>query len=296
MRKSQSCALSAIFVAALSACGGGAKEDTTSPEPQQPEPGSSFTNPLNLKPAPQFSTSSRAVTYDDCFPRFDDVVVGDVVKSKVETFGTTADSLDQTETVTAVTPTSFNGRAGVSVSIDNPPYVDADNVMQYGVESKALYLRGGTLTTFVRYYLNDSVGTYSSFTNTPIAIGDLSAGHDTAPFVLGESVTNRYSFSYVNNVASQFNRQGEISEKITFIGVEEGTEVLAGKFDYTCVFRREISSTINGQTIVNVQDYYTHKWSGVKELSFDMDSAEPEVYQLFQVVSNSAIERRKNTP
>jgi len=289
-------ALGVICAGVLTACGGGSsspKSSDPAPSTGAPASGSSFTNPLELKPAPQFSTSSRAVTYDDCFPRFDDVELGDVVKSTVETYSqsTGIDSVNQTETVTEVTSTTFNGRSALNVKTDNPPYLRSDNVMVLGVEATALILRGGSLVTSRRNYLNDATGTRTLTTNTPATMGDLSAGRSTTPFVLGDSTIHTYSMDYVNYPVPELNSRVDITEKVIFIGVEEGTEVAAGKFDYTCVFRHELFSTINGRTITSVQDYYTHKWSGVKALTYG--APRPLV---FQIVSNSAIARRKPAP
>lgn len=289
--------LSGICVGVLTACGGGSSSPKEDPQPSTgaPASGVSFTNPLELKPTPQFSTSARAVTYDDCFPRFDDVEVGDVVKSTVETYSQSEGigSIDQTETVTEMTRTTFNGRDAISVKTDNPPYLRSDNVMVLGVEATALILRGGNVATSRRSYLNDANGTRTLITNTPATIGDLSAARSVNPFVLGDSTTHTYAMDYVNYAAPDFNSKANITEKVTFIGVEEGTEVAAGKFEYTCVFRHELFSTINGETITSVQDYYTHKWSGVKALTFGAGYPRPLVYQL---VSNSAMARRKPAP
>lgn len=289
--------LGALCVSVLAACGGGSSSPKASPQPSTgaPASGSSFTNPLELKPSPRFSTSSRAVTYDDCFPRFDDVELGDVVKSTVETYSQSEGigSVEQTETVTEVTRTAFNGRDALSVKTDNPPYLRSDNVMVLGVEATALILRGGNMATSRRSYLNDATGTRTLITNTPVAIGDLSAARGATPFVLGDSTTHSFSMDYVNYLAPDFNSKADVTEKVTFIGVEEGTEVAAGKFDYTCVFRHEMFSTINGETITSVQDYYTHKWSGVKALTYGAGYPRPLEYRL---VSNSAMARRKPAP
>ncbi|GAB3555062.1 hypothetical protein GCM10027343_43660 [Noviherbaspirillum agri] len=291
----RSVALGAFCVGVLAACGGGSSSPKTDQQPSTgaPASGSSFTNPLELDPAPQFSTSSRAVTYDDCFPRFDDVELGDVVKSTVETYAQSEGigSVDQTETVTEMTRTTFNGRDALIVKTDNPPYLRSDNVMVLGVEATALILHGGSIATSRKNYLNDATGTRTLTTNTPATMGDLSAGRSASPFLLGDAATHTYKMDYVNYLVPELNSSVDVAEKVTFIGVEEGTEVAAGKFDYTCVFRHELFSTINGKTVTSVQDYYTHKWSGVKALTYG--APRPLVYQ---IVSNSAIARRKAAP
>lgn len=298
MERARDFALGAICVAALTACGGSSPQQADKQPTGAPASGSSFTNPLELKPAPQFSTSARLVAYDDCFPRFDDVELDDVVKGTAETFSQSAGigSVERTETVTNITRTSFNGRDAVSVTTDNPPYLRSDNVMVLGEEATALILRGSNLVTLRRSYLNDDMGTRTQITNTPATMGDLSAGRTTTPFVLGDSATNTFRMDYENRAAPNapvLNNSADVTEKVTFIGVEEGTEVAAGKFDYTCVFRHEVSSTVNGETITSVQDYYTHKWTGVKALTYGAGYPRPLVYQL---VSNSAMARRKSQP
>lgn len=294
MRKAGHFTASIMCIATLAACGGGDSQTVREPATQTPV-GEVFTNPLELKPAPQFSTSARKVVYDDCFPQYDDVRLGDVVKSTVENYSpaTGIGVIEQTETVKSIVPGTFEGRSALYVTTDNPPYVRSDNVLQFGVEATALILKGGTVTTLKREYLNDVKGTRTKTTTVPSAIGNLAGAHIYTPFALRDSVQHTYSLSYANMLAPEFDHQIDITEKITFIGVEEGTEVPAGKFDYTCVFRRQISSTVNGQTITNVQDFYTNKLSGVKALIFSDGYPRPLVYQ---VVSNSAIARRKAAP
>ncbi|HJV76712.1 MAG TPA: hypothetical protein VJ654_21040 [Noviherbaspirillum sp.] len=290
MRKASRFTASMMCIASLAACGGGENQTVREPATQAPV-GEVFTNPLELKPAPQFSTSGRAVVYDDCFPPYDDVKLGDVVKSTVETYSpaTGIGVIEQTETVKSIVSGTFEGRSTLSVTTDNPPYVSSDNVRQYGVEATALILKGGTVTTLKRVYRTDETDTVSTTTNTPSAIGNLAASHIYTPFALRDSVEHKYLLTY-DALDPAFDHQVNVTEKITFIGVEEGTEVAAGKFDYTCVFRQEISSTVNGQTITNVQDFYTNKFSGVKALLFNEGYPRPLVYQL---VSNSALDRRK---
>lgn len=296
MRKAGRMAVNALCIAVLSACGGGG--DSGGPATQLPDSGHSFTNPLNLSPAPQFSTSTRTVNYDDCFPKWDDIEVGDVVKSTVETYTDAAGIgvIDQTETVTSVVQDTFADRDSsvyrnaLRVKTDNPPYLRSDNVMQFGVRTEALILRGGTVTLLREDYLNDADGTRMKTKNVPSKIGDLAAAHIYTPFAMRDSVAHAYAMSFTNIWSPEFDHQADITEKIMFIGVEEGTEVPAGKFEYSCVFRREFKSVINGETITNVQDYYTTKWSGVKAITYSPDYPRPLLYKL---VSNSAIERRK---
>lgn len=300
MRKGMRFGASALLAATLSACGGGGGGASSSGgSTQAPSSGASFTNPLQLKPSPQFSTSARAVTYDDCFPAFDDVLVGDVIRGKSETF--TAEGIvtvDQTDTVTAVTSETFDGRAAVRVTTNNPPYVGTDNILVLGVESTALYLHGGSVVLSSRRYRNDDpgpdgTGTRTKISNTPSAIGNLAAIRGASPFALGDFSTHAYSQKYESPYLPEYNYDAAVTEKVSFIGVEEGVTVEAGTFDYACVFRHEITSVINGQASTEVRDYYTHKWSTVKILSHNEAFPRPLVTQ---VVSNSALDRRKSAP
>lgn len=311
MRETTRLAACAALLATLSACGGGSDNASRSLATSSDSgtagssngissgtsisnhgfSGSASANPLNLDPAPLFTPSARSVTYGDCFPKHDDVLVSDVATDRIETYSSTTgiSTVDQTNTVTSVAPASFNGRNGVSVTMDNPPHTGQDNSLLFGVESKQLLLQGMAFTTFTKNYLNDSTGTRSTFMSTPSSLGDLSAGHTLISYGLGDSVTNKFSTSYFDMLSPQFNTQVDITEKITFIGVEEGTTVAAGKFDYTCVFRRELTSTVNGQPYTSVEDVYSHKWSGVKTVSFGSSYPRPLVSQL---VSSSALTRR----
>lgn len=293
MRKASRLAISTMCIAGLAACGGGDSQTVREPATQQPV-GEVFTNPLELKPAPQFSTSARTVVYDDCFPPYDDVKLGDVVKSTVESYLPTTGIgiIEQTETVTKIEPGTFEGRSGLYVTTDNPPYVRPDQLWENGVEATALILKGGTVTTSERIYLASDNKTLSTITRTPSVIGNLAAAHIYTPFALRESIEHKYLLTY-DAIDPAFDRQVDITEKIMFIGVEEGTEVPAGKFEYSCVFRYQISSTVNGQTITNVHDFYTNKFSGVKAVFFNDGYPRPLLYQL---VSNSAIARRKAVP
>jgi hypothetical protein len=237
------------------------------------------------------------VVYDDCFPQHNDVQVGDVAVGLNELyFGGAAGivSLNQTVTIKSVAPYNFGGRTGVSVVLDTPPQLLPNNSLFYGTESTSAIMRGGRIDTLSQTYLNDAGGVRTITTVTPTAVGDISAGHTLIAYSLGDSVTNTASFTYVDVYSPSQNYQGNVTEKITFIGVEEGTQVIAGKFDYTCVFRHEITGTVNGQSSTSVFDMYHHKWSAiVKTVEFSPSYPRPLIKQL---VSDSAIVRRASTP
>lgn len=290
---------SALLVAMLAACGGGGgggSSNSGGDSTQAPSSGVSHTNPLNLAPPPQFSTSARAVTYDDCFPAFDDVEVGDVVVSKVETYVPDTGGIytgNQTVTVTAVAPDTFNGHAAVRVTTDSPPYLRSDNVMEYGGDRVALYLDGGSANKSLIQYLNNEAGTrvnVKNFSNELSVIGILPAAGTGVALALGDFANSSYTQTYTSALLSDYSRTYAVAEKTRFIGVEENVQVEAGTFDYACVFRYEQTDVANGQTAV--YDYYTHKWSTLKVLVHN-SVMRPLVTE---VVSNSAIDRRKPAP
>lgn len=254
---------------------------------------SGSSNPLGLNPAPQFTPSGRSVYYDDCFPKYNDVIVGDVAVSNVETYSAvskTISNYNTTATVKSVSPYSFNGAQGVSVITDIPSQRLPDLTLMYATETTTAFLKGSAMDLMSKTYMNDAFGVRTITTATPIALGDLSSGHTVIPFNIGDNVTNSASFKYENKSTPNYNSQGTYTEKITFIGVEENTLVQAGRFDYTCVFRREFT----GPYGTTVNDTYTHKWTPVvKMVHYSSSYPRPLVYQ---VVSDTAIARRAAAP
>ena len=263
------------------------------PAPTAPPVPVSF-NPTGLNPPPQFSTSARSVTYDDCFPRVDDVVAGDVSTNSQEqyygpTIGIVASSI--TSTVTATTPWMYDSRPGVSVVVDIPPeaLTVPFNAARSGAEIAVGYLRGSVIPQTGKSYPSRQVGFRTIDTSTPIAVGDLSAGHTSSPYALGDSVVNTSSSTFQNLDAPSQNSASTISEKISFIGVEENTAVPAGVFPYTCVFRHEASIVTNGKSGSSVYDTYTHRWGTAKTVVYSPTAPRPLVFKL---ISASDLTRR----
>lgn len=242
-------------------------------------------NPLKLSPAPAFTASSRSVTYDDCFPRHDDVQVGDTTVDRIEQYdsGTKQiETLQQTNTVTGVTPYAYGGRQGVLITGEHPEYND-DGTLASKLIFEDISLRGAlhswTSTNYV-YVLGAPQKDYA-FTNSPVELGDISNGN--AAYKPGDSTTTIYDAKTEPPFGPPTTVR--ITEKRTFLGVEEGTKASGFTFPYACVFRIEISSE-NGTFL---SDRYHHKFGGVKTVVYDDHAPRPLVYE---GISDTARERR----
>lgn len=242
-------------------------------------------NPLKLSPAPVFTASSRSVTYDDCFPRHDDVQVGDIAVDGVEEFDSWTNQIEtmhQTNTVTAVVPYSYAGRQGVLITDENPEHVSANGHYPKLV-SEELSLRGARhwmKTTGFTTVSGNTVQNYT-YTHIPLELGDISNGN--APYKPGDSTTS--TFDWISQHGNEPPTTVRVIEKLTFLGVEEGTTVAGFSFPYACVFRVEIKS----DRVTRIEDHYHHKYGGIKAVVYTDGGPKPLVNER---LSDTARERR----
>ena len=157
-----------------------------------------------------------------------------------------------------------------------------------GNRGVAAAFRGALIGLESRNYsaVNNTVTTIS--TSTLTELGDLSSGHTVIPFAIGDRVSNKSNYVNEFPASPSLNSQGSVTETITFLGVDEGTSVVGGSFDYSCVFRHEITSA--GSSERGVYDTYMHRLGGnIKTVSYSALYPRPLVYQM---VSDTAYSRR----
>lgn len=245
-------------------------------------------NPLNLSPAPVFAASSRSVTYDDCFPQHDDIQIGDRQVDRIEQYDSGRNEISSyttTTIVTGVAPHTYAGRQGVLISTENPVH-DEGGTLISNIFSEELSLRGAQQTLSARQFNYAAGSTFHNhtITETPVELGDIALGHETLPYKPGDSTVSIYDTVTEGDVPGA-GVKVRMTEKLTFLGVEEGTAVLGYTFPYTCVFRREYSSEFGS----GVSDYYVHKLGGAKTVEYDERAPRPLVHQM---VSDTAVLRR----
>lgn len=293
-------AVSVSLCLIVAGCGGGGSESapdstvTPTPQPSTSAPPVllASANPLNLSPAPQFTSSNRSVVYDDCFQDLNDLLVGDVATSRNEDVdGTkTITPYDTVTTITKVVPATVPDRIGVSVDTVVPPStIPRTPVASRSLENRTtnIVLRGSTWPAISKNY--GAFGDEQTIsTMKPTSLGDISSGHALIAFALGDSETTTYA--YDNTVVyNGLLNSGTLKISTTFIGVDEGTKVIGGSFPYTCVFRRTMTG-ITGTQGTTVADTYFHKWGIAKTIYYSALAPRPLVGQM---VSDTGYDRRK---
>ena len=285
------------FCILAASCGGGGGDSSTSQtdqgssvsEPTPPNP-----NPLGLDPAPAFIPSARQVTFSDCVPAINDYLVGDKGVDMIEDYDHQSKQIISFKTadmtITGITPTTVLGKSGVIIDTFMPAFGTPPRGRSFENHSSSILvpgsLEGGTVSK-----------NYNSIGSQPYLLALLTVTqtsletfpfYDTEPLKLGDFVTDTFHVREESIDSPIY--EGDSTVRTTFIGIDEGTQVIGGVFPYTCVFRRAISDA-QGQTVF--EDVYTHRWGIAKRISYPPAQAmEPPLTT--QMVSATAYTRRKN--
>jgi hypothetical protein len=241
-----------------------------------PEPSSN--NTLKLTPAPTFKPSSLQVRYQDCFPAYNDMRVGDVL-----TFNT-ANAGSMTQTTQEVANFQVNGRAASKVTLRENAFLGWTGLKE------TIGLTQGAITK-VEEVSYDFFGG-ASYTNTYnyTQLGDLSSGRTSTVYTPGDTATHKYARTRVAGGSTTIDSFDEVW---TFLGVEENLSTPAGKFAYACVFRLAETAYGNGTVspVVSHSDYYfslkSHK--PLQRVRYATGSTQPLVDQL---AADTGIQRR----
>ncbi len=289
------------FCILAASCGGGGSGDSSGSSTSQTDPGSPVSestppnpNPLGLDPAPAFIPSNRQVKFSDCVPAVDDYLVGDKVVEMLEDYEHQSKQIISFQTagttITGITPTTVLEKPGVIIDTYMPAFDTPPNGRSFENYSSSTFVPGSLEGGFVSKSYN-SIGSQSYLlvllTETQTSLQTFPF-YDTEPLKLGDFVTDTFH-GREESIDSPI-YEGDSTVRTTFIGVDEGTQVIVGTFPYTCVFRRAISDA-QGQTVF--EDVYTHKWGIAKRISYSPAQAmEPPLTG--QTVSSTIYTRMKN--